>query len=157
MSDKFPEEDGYEDVGDVLRYMRENDPAGGTGSDDCCGESFGEGLGHDLDDESGYLPDVREGSVGCHIGNPTRKGLSYIIYSTASETMAERLISLLSRFVLPCSIVEVHSDDFYTFGCWLREDEINEISEALPMYDTTHIDWDEQMRKLLSEEENDDR
>lgn len=153
----FAKEDGNEDVGDVLRRMRADDADRRAGSDDASDEDVGrERPGESRNDESGYLPEMLENPVRCHVGNPTRKGLSYIIYSTCDDTMAERLFSLLSRFVPPCSIVEVHSETFYTFGCWLKEEEMEIISESLPMHDTTHIDWDEQMRKLLSEEQNDE-
>lgn len=97
---------------------------------------------------------MRCGVVDCHVGNPTGKGLRYVIYGTESEHMAEKLFSLLGRFVAPCSIVDVHDDFFYTLGCWLTEAEIEEVEACLVVRNVSHVDWDEEMRKLLTEDDN---
>ena len=152
----FSKEEESENSGDFLRHMRRDDTDGGTGSDERHDEGTGSVELEARDDETtGYLPEMRGCHLSCDIGNPGRKGLSYIVYSTSSEQMAERLLLLLSRFVFPCAIVEEHGDNFYTFGCWLKESEIEVVEASLPMHETEHVDWDEQMRQLLLEEEDD--
>jgi hypothetical protein len=150
----FSEEVWCEDSGDFLRHLRTDDTDGRACSDDDHHEDVDEceraqAIG---DGENGYLHEMLNDSVDGHVGNPTTKGLRYVVYSTGSEDMAEKLLSLLSRFVLPCSIVEVHSDCFYTFGCWLRSSEIKELEASLNLRKISYVDWDEEMRKLLTED-----
>lgn len=154
MAIDFMEENENENTGDILRPMREDDTAGDADSDEhhCSKPRAGEFEANDYE-KTGYLHGLLGAHLESDVGRPSRRGLSYVVYSTDGDDLAEKLVSLLSRFVRPCSIIEVPGPDRYTYGCWLRESEIEEIECSLPMSNITHVDWDEQLRQLLLDED----